>query len=59
MEGIAMSGKEDQNVRSSVQQAVEKIGRAASATSGQYVSKQTYESKSYGDLTILVLICVI
>ncbi|MGH1456048.1 MAG: hypothetical protein ACRBDI_04655 [Alphaproteobacteria bacterium] len=48
-----MSKEQDQNVSSSVQEAVKKIGRIAS--SGHYVCKKTYESKSYGDLTIVTL----
>lgn len=46
-----MSKKQNTEIRNSVQEAVKKIGR--SAASGQYVSTKTYESKSYGDLTIL------
>lgn len=48
---MKMSQIKDQNIRNSVKEAVKKIGRSAST--GQYVTTKSYESKSYGDLTIL------
>ena len=48
---MKMSQVKDQNVRPSVREAVEKIGRSTST--GQYVTIKSYESKSFGDLTIL------
>ena len=45
------SDKRDSGTRTPLQEAVKQIGRTAS--SGHFVSAKSYDSKSYGDLTVV------